>query len=74
MMAPKLHATGPLADTHDAREEQSSRKSTRDSTPPPDALSLVLEQMAIINARLDAHATATAAPRQLDALRDAPLV
>jgi hypothetical protein len=41
---------------------------------PPNALSLVLEQMALINTRLDAHATETTALRHRDALRDAPLV
>jgi hypothetical protein len=38
----------------------------------PDALSLVLEQMALINARLDAHATKITALRHRDAMRDAP--
>jgi hypothetical protein len=42
--------------------------------PPPDAHSLVLEEMALINVRLDAHATETATLRHRDALRDAPTV
>jgi hypothetical protein len=56
-MAPKLRAAEQPADTLDDREEQSSIHSTRDSPPPTDSFSLVLEQMAFINARLDAHAT-----------------
>jgi hypothetical protein len=42
--------------------------------PPPDALSLVLEKMPIITARLDAQAIETAAMRHRDALRDTPPV
>jgi hypothetical protein len=46
---------------------------TYNSTP-PDALSLVLEQMALISARRDAQVTKTAPMRQRDTLRDAPYV
>jgi hypothetical protein len=73
-MGPKsLAAELPAAPPHDG-DDQSSRPSTHDSTTPPYALSLVLELMAMINARLGAHATETCAPRRRDALRDAHLV
>jgi hypothetical protein len=39
---------------------------------PPDAIALVPEQMALINAQFDAHAIESAARRQRDALRDIP--
>jgi hypothetical protein len=73
-MAPKLRAAEPHADTPDDREEDSSRLSTRDSSTPSDALSLVQEQMAFITARLDAQATQTAALRHRDALCDTHMV
>jgi hypothetical protein len=40
--------------------------------PPPDAIALVLEQMALINARMDVEATEIVAQRQGDAQRDNP--
>jgi hypothetical protein len=39
---------------------------------PPDAVALVMEQMALINARVDAQAIETAAQPQCDAQRDTP--
>jgi hypothetical protein len=73
-MAPKPRATElPLA-PYDDGQDQSSRWHIHESTSPPDALSLVLEQMALINARQDAHARETTALRHRDTLRDAPRV
>jgi hypothetical protein len=60
-MAPKLHTTGQHVDTPNDREEKSSRQSTADSIPRPEAFLLVWEQMDIINARLDAHGIETTA-------------
>jgi hypothetical protein len=56
-MDPKLRSAEPTADTPDKIESQSSHHSSRDiSSPPLDALALVMEEMALINSRMDAHA------------------
>jgi hypothetical protein len=69
-MAPKTRSTNlspnAPADTADQSSQQNSL------APPLDPLALVLDQMALINASLDAQATETAAQRHRDAQRDTP--
>jgi hypothetical protein len=56
-MPPKLCTAEPPANNHDDLEEQTPHQSTRDiSSPPPNATALVMEQMALINVRVDAQA------------------
>jgi hypothetical protein len=66
-MAPKLRTARPPADTPNDLEE-TSHHNTRDIfSPPPDGIALVQEQMALINARLNARAIEIVAHRQRDA-------
>jgi hypothetical protein len=67
-MKPKTRFDDPPH--HADYEEHISLHSSLD--PSHDALALVLLQMALINARLDAHATGDDAQRHRDAQRDTP--
>jgi hypothetical protein len=69
-MAPKPRSAEPAMDAHADLEDKSSQYSSLDQ--PLHAIALVLEQMALVNARMDAHSTAITAHRQRDAKRDTP--
>jgi hypothetical protein len=67
-MAPKPRPAVPSAEA----PEESYHGSRDTPSPPLDDVALVLEQMALINARLDEQATDATAQRQHDAHHDTP--
>jgi hypothetical protein len=72
-MALKIHTAEPPARTLDDLEVHAPT-GTLGTYPhlPPDAIAFVLEQIALINAHLDAQATEIVAQRQRDAQCDSP--
>jgi hypothetical protein len=68
-MAPKTRSDDPRPHVHADTADHSSQRSSL--APTLDTLALVLEQMALINSRLDAKTADTDAHRRRDAQRDA---